>query len=102
MNLLQTAVALVAAELGIALVPESFRYNLPVRGVVYKPLAEPAPAAEMVAVWREDNESPLLATFLSGLTALVREGSLAHKRAPDYLVLTYGLYGFFLKSPRGD
>ena len=41
----------------------------------------PAPAAEMIAVWREDNESPLLATFRVGLTKLVREGFLAHRQA---------------------
>jgi DNA-binding transcriptional LysR family regulator len=81
MNLLQTAVALVSGELGIALVPESFRHNLPVRGVIYKSLAEPAPAAEMIAVWREDNESPLLTTFRVGLTRLVQEGLLANRRA---------------------
>ena len=73
--------ALVAGELGIALVPESFRYNLPVRGVVYRPIAEPAPVAEMIAVWREDNESPLLAMFRGGLTKVVQEGSLAHCQA---------------------
>ena len=81
MNLLQTAVALVAGELGIALVPESFRHNLPVRGVIYKPLADPALVAEMVAVWRADNKSPLLTTFRSGLTRLVQEGLLSHKQA---------------------
>jgi len=80
-NLLQTAVALVAGELGIALVPESFRHNLHVPGVVYKPLAEPAPVAEMIAVWREDNESPLLTTFRNGLTRVVREGFPAQRRA---------------------
>jgi DNA-binding transcriptional LysR family regulator len=80
-NLLQTAVALVAGELGVALVPESFRCNLPVRGVVYRPIAEPAPVAEMIAVWREDNESPLLAMFRGGLAKVVQEGSLAHCQA---------------------
>lgn len=80
-NLLQTAVALVAGELGVALVPESFPHNLPVRGVVYKPIAEPAPVAEMIAVWRADNESPLLTTFRAGLARVVQEGSLAHRQA---------------------
>lgn len=80
-NLLQTAVALVAGELGVALVPESFRQSLPVRGVIYKSIAEPAPIAEMIAVWREDNESPLLTAFRAGLTKVVQEGCPAHRQA---------------------
>jgi hypothetical protein len=49
--------------------------------VVYRPIAEPAPVAEMIAVWREDNESPLLAMFRGGLTKVVQEGTLAHSQA---------------------
>lgn len=80
-RLLHTAVALVAAELGIALVPESFCHNLQVRGVIYRPLAEPAPVAEMIAIWRKDNESPLLAQFRNGLAKMVGQGFPAQRRA---------------------
>ena len=40
-RLLQTAVFLVAGQLGVALVPESFRNHLRVRGCVYRDLAGP-------------------------------------------------------------
>lgn len=62
-RLLQTAVALVAGGIGIALVPESFRNNLQIRGVVYRTLSGTPPIAELVAVWRTDNDSPLLLHF---------------------------------------
>lgn len=71
-RLLQTAVALVAGGAGIALVPESFRENLKVRGAVYRPLQGEPPVAELIAVWRKDNESPLLARFRAELEAVAR------------------------------
>jgi DNA-binding transcriptional LysR family regulator len=72
-RLLQTAVALVAGGLGIALVPESFRENLQIRGVVYRPLTGETPLAELIAVWRTDNNSPLLARFRRELEDLLTE-----------------------------
>ncbi len=66
-RLLQTAVGLVAGGIGIALVPEVFQDNLQVRGVVYRPLTGETPIAELVAVWRTDNDAPLLARFRSPL-----------------------------------
>jgi DNA-binding transcriptional LysR family regulator len=71
-RLLQTAVGLVAGGVGIALVPESFRDNLKIRGVVYRPLKGETPVAELVAVWRKDNNSPLLARFRLELSAVLR------------------------------
>jgi DNA-binding transcriptional LysR family regulator len=68
----QTAVALVAGGVGIALAPESFRDNLKIRGVVYRPIQEETPLAELIAVWRRDNNSPLLARFRHELEALLR------------------------------
>jgi DNA-binding transcriptional LysR family regulator len=70
-RLLQTAVALVAGELGITLVPESFERNLRIRGVVYRPLMQPAPTAELSAVWRSDNRAPLVRKFRQELRRLV-------------------------------
>jgi DNA-binding transcriptional LysR family regulator len=58
-RLLQTAVALVAGGVGVALVPESFRENLQIRGVVYRSLTGKTPVAELIAVWRTDNRDPL-------------------------------------------
>jgi DNA-binding transcriptional LysR family regulator len=64
-QMIQTGLVLVGAGLGVALVPESFtRFRLD--GVIYRPLAEPAPSVEISAVWRTENGSPLLRTFIEG------------------------------------
>lgn len=47
-RLLQTAVALVAGGIDIALVPASFRDNLKIRGVVYRSLQGDTPLAELI------------------------------------------------------
>ncbi len=60
---MQTIVGLVAAEIGIALVPESLR-NLQRAGVVYLPLQEVTPQAEIALVWREGDLSPTVQQFL--------------------------------------
>jgi DNA-binding transcriptional LysR family regulator len=59
-SLLQTGLLLVGAGLGISLVPESFR-RIKVQGVVYRPLATDSPTIDLIAAWRRDNTSPLLA-----------------------------------------
>jgi DNA-binding transcriptional LysR family regulator len=71
-RLLQTSVALVAGGVGIALVPESFRDNLKIRGVVYRPIQGETPVAELKAVWRADNHSPLLARFRNELDMVLK------------------------------
>ncbi|MBN2338233.1 MAG: LysR family transcriptional regulator [Acidobacteria bacterium] len=62
-RLLQTGLLLVAAGVGVSLVPESFQL-IHVRGVAYKKLRVEPPLCEMVAAWRRDNASPLLARFV--------------------------------------
>lgn len=59
-SLLQTGLLLVGAGLGISLVPESFQ-RVKVQGVVYRPLAIASPTIDLIAAWRRDNTSPLLA-----------------------------------------
>lgn len=59
MRLLQTTVALVSGGIGIALAPESFRDNLKVHGIVYCPIQGETPLAELLAVWQQNNNSPL-------------------------------------------
>jgi DNA-binding transcriptional LysR family regulator len=63
-SLLQTGVLLVGAGLGISLVPESFQ-RMKVLGVVYRPLALASPTIDLIAAWRRDNTSPLLARIAS-------------------------------------
>jgi DNA-binding transcriptional LysR family regulator len=60
---MQTIVSLVAAELGVALVPASLQ-NLQRVGVVYKALQESTPKVELAMAWRRDERSPVLHKFL--------------------------------------
>lgn len=63
-SLLQTGLLLVGAGLGVSLLPESFQ-NIQVRGVVYRQLATTSPTIDLIAAWRRDNTSRLLA-WLTG------------------------------------
>jgi DNA-binding transcriptional LysR family regulator len=63
-RLLTTATFLVAGQLGIALVPESFRQHLKVRGCVYRDLAGPAVHADLIALWRRQDKMPGLRRFV--------------------------------------
>jgi DNA-binding transcriptional LysR family regulator len=71
-RLLQTAVFLVSGQLGVALVPESFRQHLRVRGCVYRELAGEPSHADLIGLWRRNNVSPALRRFIQ---QLVRTGS---------------------------
>ena len=66
--LVQTIVALVAAGVGVALVPSSSQADARA-GVVYRPLrpAHPAHQVELAAIWRRDDSSPVLAAFVDEL-----------------------------------
>ncbi len=66
-RLLQTAVFLVAGQLGVALVPESFRQHLRVRGCVYRDLAGPPAYADLIGLWRRSNVPPALRRFIQQL-----------------------------------
>lgn len=59
-RLLQTAVFLVAGQLGVALVPESFRYHLRVRGCVYRDIAGAPAHADLIGLWRRNSVPPAL------------------------------------------
>ncbi len=65
---MQTAISLVAAGLGIALLPASVQH-LHRDGVVYRPLPDSAPRTELAVVSRKEDASPILQNFL----AIVRE-----------------------------
>jgi DNA-binding transcriptional LysR family regulator len=60
---MQTIVSLVAAEIGIAIVPLSLQ-NLQRTGVVYRPLQELTPQAEIAIVWRRIDVSPVVERLL--------------------------------------
>ena len=61
--LMQTIVALVAGGMGVALVPASLR-NLPRAGVVYRAVRNLSPTVEMGVVWRRNEDSPVVGSFL--------------------------------------
>jgi DNA-binding transcriptional LysR family regulator len=62
---MQTIVSLVAAEIGVAIVPASLQYLRRV-GVIYKNIedAKDIPAAEIAMIWRKEDTSPILQAFL--------------------------------------
>ncbi len=61
---MQTIVSLVAAGMGVALVPASL-VHMRRTGVVYRPLAERSPAIEVGIAWRRDDESPAARAFVA-------------------------------------
>ena len=62
---LQTVISLVAAGVGVSLVPASAAWAQVRPGVVYVKLRSPAPAAPLSVAWRDGNVSPALRTFLA-------------------------------------
>ena len=58
-----TLVSLVAAGLGVALVPASVQH-LHITGATYRPLSEPRPMVELAVATRRDDPSPLIRRVL--------------------------------------
>jgi DNA-binding transcriptional LysR family regulator len=76
-RLLQTAVFLVAGQLGVAMVPESFRRHLRVRGCVYRDIAGTPTHADLIGLWRRNNVSPALRRLVQQLKRLRRTAGQA-------------------------
>ena len=72
-----TIVSLVAAGMGVALVPGSLR-RMRRMGVVYRPLADRIPAVEMGIAWRADDPAPALAAFIAHAREASLKGSAEH------------------------
>ncbi len=67
---IHSILALVRAALGIALVPAAAE-RLRLEGVVFRPLALPAPRpAELLLAWRRGADDPLIARLVSILAEL--------------------------------
>jgi len=60
---LQTLLALVAAGLGIGLVPASVK-NVQRSDIVLRPIAEPAPQTELLMVWNRNETAPAGIRFM--------------------------------------
>src|SRR5262249_41049414 len=63
----------IAAELGVALVPESSTLGARPPGVVFRRLTEPRPTWEHIAIWRREEPSPIVQRFLTLLQNLAHE-----------------------------
>jgi len=74
---IETNLGLVAAGLGVSLLPAPIR-NLRRTGVVYRPLAPPAPHVEMADAYPRDTASPSVATFIRVLREATGRTSRAH------------------------
>ncbi len=61
---MQTIVGLVAAGLGIAIVPASLQ-NFYRSGVIYRPLQEQTPKTGLYLAWRQHDSSPVIRAFLN-------------------------------------
>ncbi|BAU44333.1 LysR family transcriptional regulator [Leptolyngbya sp. O-77] len=61
---MQTIISLVAAEIGVAIVPLSLQ-NLQRTGVVYRELQEPTPKAAIALLTRQSDPSPTVQRFLA-------------------------------------
>jgi DNA-binding transcriptional LysR family regulator len=74
---MQTIVSLVAAEMGVAIVPSSLQ-NLQRRGVVYKPFSDPVPTVEIALIW-QSSTSPSVEKFLQNCLATCIELEAIYK-----------------------
>ncbi|OCP07828.1 hypothetical protein BC374_21210 [Ensifer sp. LC13] len=61
---MRTIIGLVAAGMGVALVPMSMT-RLQREGVCYRPLSGPVPTVETGLIWRSNDENAALANFLA-------------------------------------
>ena len=76
---MQTIVSLVAAGMGVALVPASL-HHLRRTGVVYRPLKEKSPAVEIGLAHRAHDESPLTRAFVAEARERARAADLRRPR----------------------
>ena len=66
-----TLLCLVAAGIGVAIVP-SLVTDARIGGIVFRPIAGPAPVTSIRLAWRRDNNSPLLPRVAERVHAAVR------------------------------
>lgn len=59
----QTIVSLIAGGMGVSIVPASMQ-TLQRTGIVYRPLQPPVPTTDLAVLWRRNDTSPVLESFL--------------------------------------
>ena len=67
--MMQTITGLVAADMGVALVPASVQ-NLHSTGIVYRPLLGMTREVQLGVIWRRESAAPVLQSFLSVIDTL--------------------------------
>ncbi|HEY9640957.1 MAG TPA: LysR family transcriptional regulator [Coleofasciculaceae cyanobacterium] len=82
-KLMQTIVCLVAAGMGVALVPASLQ-NLQRTGVVYRTLKEAIPTLKTALVWRPENVSPVLREFIKVVQPIAAGSQVAEQDSNRY------------------
>lgn len=73
-RLLTTATFLVAGQLGVALVPESFRHHLKIRGCTYRDIAGAPVHADLIGLWRRKDKMPGLRRLVHLLKRYQKDG----------------------------
>ena len=68
-----TIVSLIAGGMGVAILPASL-LSLQRSGVVYRPFKAPAPTTDMAVIWRPDDNSPTLLSFLDIIWEVAKTG----------------------------
>jgi DNA-binding transcriptional LysR family regulator len=68
----QTTRTLVAAGVGIAIVPESTKYDQR-EGLVYRPIEGDLPKLEIYMVWKAERETPLMMRFMEHMLRQIKE-----------------------------
>jgi DNA-binding transcriptional LysR family regulator len=80
---LESACSAVAAGLGVAFVGEPLARIFAMPGVVYRPLAPPAPLSRLGVAWRQDAASNSLRWFLEVLDELAKAAGInGHRGGP--------------------
>lgn len=68
---LLTSISLVAAGMGVALVPHSI-HNFQIKGVVYRQLKNSVSTLKTALAWRNDEKSPLVHSFITLAKEIIR------------------------------
>jgi len=74
-NQQQIIMSLVAAGLGVSMAPKSIARLGESKDVVFLDLIEPRPIVEFNILWRRDDTSPVLHTFLDIVRKVAREAT---------------------------
>ena len=96
-----TIVSLIAGGMGVSILPSSLR-SLQRIGAVYRPLKRPAPTTDMAVLWRPEDTSPPLDSFLEIVWEVAKEDSSAKVGAKERALATLSMLGEHRNDDGGD